>query len=447
MAQAGLDTWQMLPLHPVGGGYSPYGSPSAFAADVRLISLEMLVEDGLLAAMPLPYGQDQADPDLIDAWKMPLLRQAAAQVIQQPECQAWITAQADWLDDWALYAVLARKYDDGWWGWPNDIAQRKNLAQQHLLHQQDVQIEAGLQYIFHQQWMRLRSHAKRLNIRLMGDIPIFVSGDGCDTWAHRSLFRLKADGRPDPVAGVPPDYFSPTGQRWGNPVYDWDAHQKADFTWWKARIRRELELVDIVRLDHFRGFAANWIIPAEEEDARRGRWVAGPGRALFDALQADLGALPLVAEDLGEITPDVEELRDGLGLPGMKVLQFAFGTDFHHPFLPHNFGHTRWVVYTGTHDNETAVGWYNSTDERSRHLLRSYTGRDGQTPAWILLREAWASVAEMAIAPMQDFLALGNEARINTPGVAKGNWLWRLRDLPWYACDGIMRLSQTYGRI
>lgn len=437
----------MLPLHPVGGGYSPYGSPSAFAADPRLISLEALVAEGLLEPVALPYGQGTVDPDLVDAWKIPLLRMAAAKIADSAECREWVEQQDSWLSDWSLYAVLYAVHEDGWWAWPRAAADRSGLSALRDLYRAEILVEEGLQYLFHRQWSALKDHARRRGIRLMGDIPIFVSGDGCDTWAHRSLFRLKADGRPDPIAGVPPDYFSPTGQRWGNPVYDWSAHEADQFAWWKARIRRELDLVDLVRLDHFRGFAANWIIPATEEDARKGTWSLGPGIKLFEALKAELGELPLIAEDLGEITPDVEKLREDLQLPGMKVLQFAFGTNAQHPFLPHNYGHSRWVVYTGTHDNETAVGWYQSADERTRHQLRVYTARDGSAPAWSLLREAWASVAETSIAPMQDFLALGNEARMNTPGVAKGNWLWRLRDLPWYACDGILRMSLAYGRI
>lgn len=454
MAQAGLDTWQILPLHPVGGSYSPYGSPSAFAADPHLISLEALVADGLLDPAPLPYGQAQVDVDLVHVWKMPLLRQAARRVVTTEDWRdgfvAWAQAESGWLDDWALYAVLHRHYQGGWWAWPESVARRADLDQIRAELKDAIDVERGLQYLFHRQWSQLRAHARERGIRLMGDIPIFVSGDGCDTWADRSLFRLREDGRPDPIAGVPPDYFSPTGQRWGNPVYDWGAHAQDNYGWWRARIRRELALVDVLRLDHFRGFAANWIIPAEEEDAREGQWAPGPGRALFDALAEELGALPLVAEDLGEITPDVEVLRDGAGLPGMKVLQFAFGGDpgraSRHPFLPHNYGHTNWVCYTGTHDNETAVGWYQNTDERTRHHLRTYTARDGHAPAWTLIREAWASVAGLAVAPMQDILALGNEARMNVPGVAEDNWLWRLRELPWYACEGVRRISETFGR-
>jgi 4-alpha-glucanotransferase len=445
MQRAGLDTWQMLPLHPVGPGSSPYTSASAFAADPRLISIEQLVADGLLAPTSMPYGLDALDADLVDGWKTPLLREAAAKAAGDVACRAWVRTQP-WLEDWALYDALARAQGGGWWDWPADARDRKGLAKLRKQHAADVAVAEGLQWLFHRQWTALRAAAAERGIRLLGDIPIFVSGDGCDTWANRALFRLGADGRPDPIAGVPPDYFSPTGQRWGNPTYDWPRHAADGFGWWIARVKREMDLVDLVRLDHFRGFAASWCIPAVEEDARTGRWEPGPGRALFDALRASLGRLPLVAEDLGEITPDVEALRDELALPGMKVLQFAFGTDAAHPFLPHNYGHTRWFVYTGTHDNDTVAGWYAATDEATRHRARTYCGRDGSAPAWMLLREAWASVAETAVAPMQDFLGLGGDARLNTPGLAEGNWTWRLRDLPWQVCGMVRGLGETFGR-
>jgi 4-alpha-glucanotransferase len=245
---------------------------------------------------------------------------------------------------------------------------------------------------------------------------------------------------------VPADYFSPMGQRWANPMHDWQAHARGKYRWWKARMRRELDLVDAVRLDHFRGFCAAWAIPADEPDARKGAWVEGPGAKLFAALRKDLGSLPCWAEDLGEITPDVEGLRDGLDLPGMKILQFAFGGGGEHPFLPHNYAGTRWVAYTGTHDNDTAVGWYATADEESRHRFRVYTGRDGSDPAWSLIRESFASVAETAIAPLQDFLRLGSEARMNTPGTVEGNWSWRAREIPWDACGWIRGMVEATGR-
>jgi 4-alpha-glucanotransferase len=446
MAQAGLDLWQVLPLHPVGPGNSPYASPSAFAADPRLISVEALVTAGLLDPVAMPWGRESLDPDLVESWKLPLLRQAAARVAPDPACRAWVAGERAWLEDWALYDALATTHGGGWWDWPEGAQGRKGLARLRKDLADETAIAEGLQYLFHVQWSQLRAHARAKGIRILGDVPIFVSGDGCDTWAHRELFRLGADGRPDPIAGVPPDYFSPTGQRWGNPVYAWDRHARDDFAWWTARLRRELDLVDAVRLDHFRGFAANWCIPADEPDARKGRWEAGPGLGLFEALRRGLGDLPLVAEDLGDITPDVIALREATGLPGMKVLQFAYGGNPLHPFLPHTWRDANWVVYTGTHDNDTAAGWYASTDERTRHVFRVTTGRDGANPAWSLVREAWASIADTAIAPMQDLLGLGAEARLNTPGVAAGNWGWRLRDLPWGAAPGVRGLCETFGR-
>jgi 4-alpha-glucanotransferase len=446
MTQAGLDTWQVLPLHPVGPGASPYASPSAFAGDTRLISVESLVSAGLLPPSPMPWGTDRVDMAAVLAWKLPLLRTAAERVAADPDCRAWAEAERDWLEDWSLYAALERVHAGGWWAWPAGAARRKGIAALRKEHAATIAVEEGLQYLFHVQWERLRAAARQRGIRLVGDIPIFVSGDGCETWARRDLFRLGADGRPDPVTGVPPDYFSPLGQRWGNPTYAWDRHAATGFAWWISRVRRELALVDAVRLDHFRGFCAAWSIPAREEDARVGHWEPGPGLPLFEALRDALGGLPLIAEDLGVITPDVAALRDGLGLPGMKVLQFAYGDDADHPFLPHNFEHPRWVAYTGTHDNDTTAGWYASTDERARHRFRATCGRDGTDPAWAMMREAWASIAETAIAPMQDFLGLGTDARLNTPGAAEGNWGWRLRELPWHTCGMSQHLSELFGR-
>ncbi len=446
MKEAGLDTWQVLALHPVGPGHSPYASPSAFAADPRLISVEDLVARGLLEPVAMPWGRDAASWDLVDAWQLPLVRQAAARIAPSAACRAWVSTQAMWLPDWGLYAALSEAHGGGWWDWPAGVASRRGLVRLRKEHADAIAIAEGVQYLFHLQWDAVRARAKAHGIRLLGDVPIFVSGDGCDTWANRDLFRLGVDGRPSPVAGVPPDYFSPTGQRWGNPVYAWDRHAETGFAWWKARLAHELTLVDAVRLDHFRGFCANWCIPADEDDARKGRWEPGPGAALFAALREGLDGLPLVAEDLGEITPDVHALREAFGLPGMKVLQFAFGGDATHPFLPHNFGHDNWVVYTGTHDNDTAAGWYASTDARTQHRFRVTTARDGSNPAWALTREAWASVARTAVAPMQDLLGLGSEARFNTPGERDGNWAWRMRELPWGIAPTLRRMNAAYGR-
>jgi 4-alpha-glucanotransferase len=307
------------------------------------------------------------------------------------------------------------------------------------------------QLLFRQQWDRVHQAARQRGIRIVGDMPIFVSGGGSDVWARRDLFRGASgpDGawRPNPVTGVPPDYFSPLGQRWGNPHYDWERHAEEGFAWWIGRIRSSLQLVDLLRVDHFRGFVAAWEIPADEQDARRGAWRAAPGAVLFQAVRQALGNLPLIAEDLGLITPDVIELRDTLGLPGMKILQFAFGDDPSHPFLPHNWTHPNWVAYTGTHDNDTARGWYHTADADSRHRYRVYCGRDGGEPGWDLIRLAWSSIASMAIAPLQDALSLDGWSRMNTPGLAEGNWSWRVVDLPDHAARRLRELGECYGRL
>ena len=438
MTHAGLDTWQVLPLHPVGPGASPYGSPSAFAGDPRLISVEALVAEGLIEPAAIPWGQASVDVDAVTAWKLPLIRAAAARLAGTAELAAYRAEESSWLGDWSRYAARAHRFCHGdWWRWPD--VEDATLAD-------EIAVEEGMQCLFSRQWAALRDAARVRGIRIVGDVPIFVAHNAADVWAEPALWHLDDAFQPDPVSGVPPDYFSPTGQRWGSPMYDWSAHAASGFAWWRRRLARELALVDAVRLDHFRGFVAAWAIPASEPDARNGRWVHGPGGTLFAALQETLGGLPLWAEDLGEITPDVEALRDALGLPGMKILQFAFGRDGDHPFLPHNFSGPKWIAYTGTHDNDTARGWYQSADEATCDRFRLYTGRDATDPAWCLVREAWASTAEMAIAPMQDFLKLGSEARMNTPGVAAGNWGWRLRDLPWQSCTWIRQLGTSFGR-
>ena len=446
MSQAGLTVWQVLPLHPVGAGNSPYASPSAFAGDWRLISVEDLVAAGILDPVPVPWGLDALDADVIDGWKRPLIERAGVRVSSSSACRAWVASQS-WLDEWTLYNALRTSTGAGWQGFGADVP----TSALRLEHAAAIAMEEGVQFLFSTQWQALRDEARARGIRILGDMPLFVSGDGADVWCNRDLFQFAAgdDGVvADPIAGVPPDYFSPDGQRWGNPTYRWDAHQREGFRWWIARVRRELELVDDLRIDHFRGIVANWAIPQAESDARKGVWSPGPGIALFDALAAELpGVLDhLVAEDLGEITPDVRALRDDLGLPGMKILQFAFATDGTHPFLPHNYEGSNWVVYTGTHDNDTARGWYESADAVTQHRFRVYTGRDGSNAVWALLREAWASVAATAIAPMQDVMGLGSDARMNTPGTGTGSWTWRLRDLPWQSVPMMRGLSEVYGR-
>jgi 4-alpha-glucanotransferase len=354
-----------------------------------------------------------------------------------------------WAADWGLFEAIRRSLGvDGWWDFPAGLRDREAAALDEArgLHHDAIQVIVATELIFRRQWAAIRRAAQLRGIALVGDLPIFTAGDGCDTWCSRELFRWGADGYPDPVSGAPPDDFSPTGQRWGNPLYHWPRHIETGFAWWIARFQASLALVDTVRVDHFRGFAAAWEIPAHAEDARQGRWVESPGHALFAALKAAQGGLPIIAEDLGVITPDVEQLREAVGAPGMKVLQFAFGGNASHAYLPHNYPHPHWVAYTGTHDNDTAVGWYHSTTERARHRYRVYTGRDGREPGWDLVRMAWSSTAQWAIAPLQDVLNLGGEARMNTPGVAKGNWGWRTHDLPLHAAHRLAELAWVYGR-
>jgi 4-alpha-glucanotransferase len=446
--QAGLRSWQWLPLNPLGPGNSPYASPSALACEPALLSLEDLASDGLIELPTLPPSAARVDWELVDAWKRPLLDRAAAALVKKAprELEAW-ARQQDWARDWALYAALVERLGGGWWGWPEEFAERDRGALAGVEATPAYRRALALQFLLDRQLARLRKEAERLDVQLIGDLPIFVSGDGCDTWVDRHLFRLDPDGRPSVQAGVPPDYFSATGQLWGNPHYDWCAMAEEDYRWWSQRLGRVLGHVHRVRIDHFRGFEAAWAVPREAETAMDGCWVEGPGLALFEAM----GIAPerLIAEDLGIITPEVEALREGLGAPGMKVLQFAFGDEaMQHAFLPHNFEGTHWVVYTGTHDNETSAGWYADTDEGCRHRLRVLCASGGEEAAWDLVRLAWLSVAHDAIAPLQDLMGLGNEARLNVPGLAEGNWAWRVRELPDAAlAQRVRELTWASGRL
>lgn len=430
LQKAGLRSWQWLPLNPLGPGNSPYASPSALACEPALLSLEDLEADGLLELPTLPEPSAEVDWDEVDAWKRPLLDKAAAALARKApnELASW-AANQDWARDWALYAALVEQLGGGWWDWPATFAERDRASLAAVEATPAFRRALALQFLLDRQLAALRSEADRRDVQLIGDLPIFVSGDGCDTWVDRHLFHLDTDGRPSVKAGVPPDYFSETGQLWGNPHYDWEAMAEEDYRWWAQRLGRVLAQVHRVRIDHFRGFEAAWAVPREAETAMEGEWVKGPGLALFQAM----GIAPeqLIAEDLGVITPEVEALREGLGAPGMKVLQFAFGEDgMQHAFLPHMFEGSNWVAYSGTHDNETSAGWYAQTDEGCRHRFRVYAGCDGSQAAWDMVRLTWMSVAHDAIAPLQDLLQLGNEARLNVPGLAEGNWAWRAPGLP-----------------
>lgn len=461
LADAGVHWWQVLPLNPTGPGQSPYNSLSSFGANPLLISPDLLVRDGLIDAVDLDVMRGLpevlVDFEAVIPAKVRVLREAFQRFVTRPpsglaaEFESFRHEQRIWLDDLALFAALRRAHGQACWhDWPSDLALRRPqpLAIWEAEHRPEVDFEAFCQFIFDRQWQELHEHARRRTISILGDIPIFVADDSADVWAHRELFQLDEHGRPLVVAGVPPDYFSATGQLWGNPLYDWGAHARSGYTWWIDRLRTTLRQVDAVRLDHFRGFAAYWEIPSDEETAIGGRWVPGPGRALFDAFAAALGELPLIAEDLGVITEDVTALRRGLGLPGMAVLQFAFNPHEHSSFLPYR--HERdLVVYTGTHDNNTTVGWYlGDASEDERGYVRRYLPTDGREIHWDLIRAALASVAHLAVIPHQDLAGLGADCRMNTPGVAEGNWRFRVTN--WMLSDWHQRrlaeLIKTYGR-
>jgi 4-alpha-glucanotransferase len=441
LAAAGQAVWQVLPLAPLGPGSSPYGSVSAFAGNPLLVSPERLVEDGLLrpGAIPEP-APPGARCDYRAAREQALhvatgLARAFEDRPSHPlreEFEAFRHA-TPWLADYSLFmAVRESLADAAWTRWPADLRSRQPdaLAGARRTLAGAITAHEAMQWAFDRQWRALLAHAHSHGISVLGDAPIFVAPDSADVWAHPELFDLAAGGEPRVVAGVPPDYFSATGQRWGNPLYRWEAHAASGFAWWRARVAALVRWVDRVRLDHFIGFVRHWEIPAAANDARQGHWRPGPGEALFRAFEEELGSLPFVAEDLGETGPDVEALRDRLGLPGMRVLQFAFSGDPENPYLPHRHVPNS-VVYTGTHDNDTTHGWWSGLDEAERSRVREALGRlpGGATGdiAWDLIRLGMGSVAGTFVAPVQDVLSLGREARLNTPGVAGGdNWRWRL---------------------
>ncbi len=460
LAGTGCSLWQILPLGPTGYGDSPYQCFSALAGNPYLVSPDLLLQDGLLLPNDLEdlpnFPQDRVDFGGVIPWKLTLLDRAFKRFTSnvdaalQDEFNDFQKSQAGWLNDYAFFMAL-KEYHGGaaWVTWSAPLRDREPQAladvRQNL--QNAIQRQLFRQWLFFRQWAALREHAHQKGIKIIGDIPIFVAHDSADVWANPGLFYLDSSGNPTVVAGVPPDYFSATGQLWGNPLYRWDVHKASNYSWWLERLRGVLSLVDIIRLDHFRGFAGYWEVPGTAKTAVKGRWVKGPGKALFDAIHKALGDLPIIAEDLGVITPDVEELRDGFGLPGMKILQFAFAGGPVDPFLPHNYVQNC-VVYTGTHDNDTARGWYERVQEDERQFYRRYMQRDGSNVAWDLIRGIWGSVAMFALAPMQDFLNLGNEARMNYPGNPSGNWSWRVPrpSMDGFLSDQIREINYLYHR-
>ncbi|MCC6622879.1 MAG: 4-alpha-glucanotransferase [Deltaproteobacteria bacterium] len=440
LADAGVTRWQVLPLVPAGPGNAPYATPAALAGHPLLVDLHGLAADGLLAADDLrgpspDFALDTVDFERVVPFKRERLERAAAALLagRNPDLlrayEAFRASQR-WAEEAATFLVM-RAARDGrpWWDWEPALRDREAgaLAAEKERLAAPIAREVALFFFFERQWAALREYTHAHGIKIIGDIPIYVDRDSVDVWSARDQFRLNPDGSPIAVAGVPPDFFSKTGQLWGNPLYDWERMAADGHRWWIARLGRALAQVDIVRLDHFRGFANFWEVDPAAEDARGGRWVDGPGHRLFDDLRRALGDdLPLIAEDLGEIDDAVHALRDRYDLPGMKVLQFAFGGGNNHPFLPHR--HTqRSVCYTATHDNDTTLGWWQSTDERARDHARRYLAVNGHDIVWDLVRAAFASVAELAVVPLQDVLCLDGRTRMNVPGVAEGNWRWRVR--------------------
>jgi 4-alpha-glucanotransferase len=451
LVEARQTYWQILPLGPTGYGDSPYQCFSAFAGNTLLISPEKLVEDGLLTQEQIDdrpqFAEGRADYGGVYEWKNKILPEAyknfhaVTSVDFRGKFETFAQENASWLDDYALYkAVKASQGQKAWYEWDTPLKLREPGAIAMISESlyEEIQAEKFYQFLFFRQWLAVKEYANRGGVSIAGDIPIFIALDSADVWCNQDKFKLNDDGSPKVVAGVPPDYFSKTGQLWGNPIYDWDAMRADGFGWWIARVRHTLETVDVVRVDHFRGFAASWEVPGGDETAENGRWVDVPGNDLFETLKRELGELPFWAEDLGVITPDVEHLRDSFGLPGMRILQFAFGGDSKNHDLPHNYINNC-VAYTGTHDNDTTVGWFHSQagagstrDEsaisREHTFCLEYLDTDGREINWDLVRAIWASVAHTAVAPMQDIFGLGNEARMNLPASSSGNWYWRFKD-------------------
>lgn len=450
LADSGQTLWQVLPLVPTGYGYSPYAAPSTYAGNAMLISPDRLLEEGWLTAEDIgelpAFPVDSVLFERVSAFKMPLLRRAWERFKQQAspwEVEAfdgWCAKNAAWLDDWALFESIKSRHEEReWMTWTPSLRDRdpSALKAYESEHADGIRMRKFWQYLFESQWTDLKAYCNERGVRIFGDLPIYVAQDSADVWANRHLFTLAPDGNPTTIAGVPPDYFSETGQRWGNPLYRWDSMRGAGYAWWTSRMARILELVDFVRLDHFRGFEAYWEVPATEETAINGVWRQGPGADLFEALEQQLGEVPLIAENLGVITDGVTNLMQRFDFPGMAILQFAFDSDESNEFLPHNYSEPL-VAYTGTHDNDTMLGWWRDTastqDEaqiaRAKAYCVSYLGlepgKEEEQLNWKALEALMRSVARFVVTPVQDLLGLGADARMNTPGTTDNNWGWRM---------------------
>ncbi len=471
LVDAGQTYWQILPLGPTGYGDSPYQCFSAFAGNTLLISPEKLVELEILKESDISQfpdlPSDRVNFGAVYEWKTALLAKAFERFHDSTDAGlhkkfgAFLHENAWWLDDFAAYRAIKKDREHKpWYEWPDALKFRDPSAINAEVNKlrSPVQAEKFYQFLFFEQWMALKKHAENVGIKIIGDIPIFVALDSVDVWCNQSKFKLNTDGSPKVVAGVPPDYFSTTGQLWGNPIYDWEAMKADDFHWWAARVAFALKTVDIVRIDHFRGFAAVWEVPGGDKTAENGAWVDVPGKELFSAIKRSLKHLPVIAEDLGVITPDVVGLRDAFGFPGMRILQYAFGGDAANQDLPHNYVRNC-VAYTGTHDNDTVVGWWNSQTgsgstraaediSREQEFCLRYLNTDGSEMHWDFIRAVWSSVADTVIVPMQDVLGLGSESRMNLPASNAGNWSWRMEKdaLTGEIAAKLLELTDIYGR-
>lgn len=461
LSSAGQTYWQILPLGETGHGNSPYMSSSAFAGNVLLLDLQELADHGWLAPEHLTpdpgFRRDRVDFSLLGTFRLERLRHAARSFFASGNekmfraYSGFCSTENAWLDDYALFMTIAKLEDSHDWNlWPQDLISRKPQALCAIAKEyaEEINFWKFCQWCFTRQWSKLKLYANGHGIQIIGDVPIFVAYQSADVWSHQELFELDENGRPPVVSGVPPDYFSETGQLWGNPLYRWDVHEKTGYAWWIARLKHALQLADLVRIDHFRGFVAHWEVPADAPNAINGRWVAGPGAKLFEAFEKALPNLPIIAEDLGLITPDVVELRDKFKLPGMRILQFAFAEGEDHPFLPQNYVPNT-VAYTGTHDNDTMIGWWNTASDKEKNYARQHLRSDGTKIQWDMIRALSSSQANIVIFPLQDVLGLSGEHRMNYPGHPCGNWEWRFswdQVQPWHS-KRLAEIAAKHGRL
>jgi 4-alpha-glucanotransferase len=460
LANAGQKLWQILPLGPTGYGDSPYQCFSACAGNQFLIDAKLLIEKGWLMPDELPeddhFPITRVDYAHVSAFNAAFLKSAwtgfrhRASHNDKDAFYRFCDENNHWLNDYALFISI--KEENGlrpWWEWDQALVKKQHELLDYYRYKlkENIEYQKFVQFLFFDQWYRVKHYANSKGIQIIGDIPIYVSPDSVEAWMNTDIFQYNTDSRPVNVAGVPPDYFSETGQLWGNPVYDWNRLRETAYHWWVERLRMNLKLFDIIRIDHFRGFAAYWAVPYGETTAMNGEWLPAYGKELFDTLNYHLGTLPVIAEDLGVITPDVEALRDGFNLPGMKILQFAFDSSEGNNYLPHAYPHNC-IVYTGTHDNDTVLGWFDGASTSDKEFCLRYLNSSGQNIHWDFMRAAWASVADVAIAPIQDILGLGTDARMNLPGTTANNWQWRVKAelLTPELAEKLASLTKLYGR-